>query len=177
MVLWTRHIILTYLTGETIVKKDEYYQYSLDAFRPAESLLKMVPSDKLDWQPGPSFMTMGQLICHLGDGIGAELRMAINNSWPKMEEMTAAMKQMPSCNVQEALAKLEKDKTTLKEVLAGVSEEDFASKIIEVPWGWKSKMEKMSLDFREHFVNHKMQLFTYLKLLGFTVNTEKLYFG
>lgn len=159
------------------MKKDEFYQYALDAFRPAESLLKMVPSDKLDWKPGPDFMTMGQLICHLADGIGGELRMAINNSWPKMEEMSEAMKQMPSCNVQEAAAKLEKDKSTLKEVLAGVSEQDFATKIIEVPWGWKSPIEKMALDFREHFTNHKMQLFTYLKLLGFPVNTEKLYFG
>jgi hypothetical protein len=161
------------------VKKDEFYQYALESFRPAESLLKMVPADKLDWKPGPSFMSMGQLICHLSDGIGKELRMMITNSWPKPEEMTEAMKQgnLPTCGVQEALAKLEKDKTTLREVLSGVTEEDFASKIVSVPWGWKSKMEKMALDFREHFVNHKMQLFTYLKLLGYPVNTETLYFG
>lgn len=159
------------------MKKDEFYQYALDAFRPAESLLKMVPSDKLDWKPGPDFMTMGQLICHLADGIGAELRMAVDNSWPKMDAEAMKQMQMPSCSVQDAVAKLEKDKTTLKEVLDGVSEQDFASKIIEVPWGWKSPMERMALDFKEHFTNHKMQLFTYLKLLGFAVNTEKLYFG
>jgi hypothetical protein len=102
-----------------------------------------------------------------------------NNSWPKPEEMSEAMKQgqMPACTVPEALAKLEKDKTTLRDVLAGVTEEDFANKIVSVPWGWKANLEKMSLDFREHFVNHKMQLFTYLKLLGFPVNTETLYFG
>ncbi len=159
------------------MKKDEFYQYAMDAFRPAESLLKMVPADKLDWKPGPSFMSMGQLICHLGDGIGTELRMAITNSWPKPEEMSEAMKSMPTCTVQEALAKLEKDKTTLREVLSGITEKDFANKVISVPWGWKSKTEKMALDFREHFVNHKMQLFTYLKLLNFPVNTETLYFG
>jgi hypothetical protein len=161
------------------MKKDEFYQYAMDSFRPAESMLKMVPADKLDWKPGPSFMTMGQVICHLSEGIGTELRMLIANSWPKPEEMSEAMKQgnMPSCNVQEALGKLEKDKTTLREVLSGVSEEDFANKIVSVPWGWSGKLEKMALDFREHFVNHKMQLFTYLKLLGFPVNTETLYFG
>jgi len=159
------------------VKKDEFYEYCLSAFRPAESLLKMVPADKLDWKPGPSFMSMGHLICHLSEGIGTELGMLIQNSWPKPEEMAELMKQTPTCGVQEALAKLEKDKATLREVLASVSEEDFANKIVSVPWGWKAKMEKMSLDFREHFVNHKMQLFTYLKLLGFPVNTETLYFG
>ena len=90
------------------MKKDEFCDYALSAFRPAESLLKMTPADKLDWSPGPNFMTMGQLICHLGDGIGTELRMLVNNSWPKPEEMSEAMKQgqMPTCTVPEALAKL-----------------------------------------------------------------------
>ncbi len=157
------------------MNKEEFYQFALDSFRPAESMLKMVPADKLDWKPGETFMTLGQLICHLSDGIGTELRMAFTDSWPKSEDMMS--KPMPTCSVQEALDKLEKDKTTLREVLASLSEEEFANKVISVPWGWKSKMEKMALDFREHFTNHKMQLFTYLKLLGFPVNTETLYMG
>ncbi len=142
-------------------------------------MLKMVPADKLDWKPGPNFMTMGQLICHLSSGIGTELRMLVDNSWPKPEEMSEAMKQgnMPACSAQEALANLEKDKATLLEVLSGMTEEEFANKIVSVPWGWKDTMEKMSLNFRDHFAHHKMQLFTYLKLLGFPVNTETLYMG
>jgi hypothetical protein len=159
------------------VKKDEYFDYALEAYRPAETLIKMVPADKLDWKPGPTFMTLGQLINHLSGGIGAELQMMINNTWPKMEDMDPAKMTMVSCNVQEALAKLEQDKTTLREVLAGVTEKDFAEKIVSTPWGWKFKMEKMALNFRDHFITHKMQLFTYLKLLGFPVNTETLYFG
>jgi hypothetical protein len=160
------------------VKKDEFYQYCMDAFRPAESLLKMVPADKLDWKPGPNFMTLGNLICHFSDGIGTELRMLVNNSWPKPEDMSAAMQgQMPSCGVQEAIAKLEKDKTTLREVLSGVTENEFATKEVSTPWGFKGTLEKMSLDFREHFTNHKQQLFIYLKMLGFPVNTQTLYMG
>jgi hypothetical protein len=165
--------------GERAVTKDEYCQYVLDSFRPAESLLKMVPADKLDWKPGPTFMSLGQLICHMSGGVGGELRMLVTGNWPKPEEMEGAMQQgsMPSCNVQEALANLESDKSVLREVLAGVTEEDFRNRIVSVPWGWESKMERMALDFREHFINHKMQLFTYLKLLGFPVNTNTLYFG
>jgi hypothetical protein len=160
------------------VKKDDFYQYALDAFKPAEAMIKMVPADKLDWKPGPSFMTLGNLIHHLSGGIGTELRMLVNNSWPKPEEMQAAMQgAMPSCTIQEALDRLEQDKATLREVLAGVTEEEFANKIVSVPWGWQNNLERMSLDFRDHFVHHKMQLFTYLKLLGFPVNTETLYMG
>jgi hypothetical protein len=161
------------------VKKDDYYQYALAAFRPAENMLKMISPDKLDYRPAPNFMSIGQLICHLGDGIGTELRMVINNSFPKAEEMSGPpeLAKFPTCTVEEALSKLEKDKTTLLEILAGITEEEFATKIVSVPWGWTSNLERMALDFREHFVNHKMQLFTYLKLLGLPVNTQTLYFG
>jgi hypothetical protein len=159
------------------MKKDEYFQFALEAFKPAETMLNMIPADKLDWKPGPSFMTMGHLIHHLSSGIGSELRMVVDNSWPKPEEMAEMMKQTPSCTVPEALARLEQDKSTLRDLLAGITEEDFANKVVSVPWGWESKMEKMALNFRDHFAHHKMQLFTYLKLLGLPVNTETLYMG
>ncbi len=157
------------------VKKDAFYEYCMGAFRPAESLLKLVPSDKLEWKPGPNFMTLGQLICHMGSGIGTELQMLVDNSWPKPGE--GGPGQMPSCGAQEALAKLENDKKTLRDVLVRFTEEEFAAKTFATPWGWNGSLEKMSLDFRDHFVHHKMQLFLYLKLLGFQVNTETLYMG
>lgn len=159
------------------MRKDEYFQYAMEAFKPAETMLKMVPEDKLNWRPGTSFMTMGHLIHHLSGGIGTELRMVVENSWPKPEEMEEAMKQTPSCTVSEALARLEQDRSTLRDLLAGMTEEEFANKIVSVPWGWEFKMEKMALSFRDHFAHHKMQLFTYLKLLGLPVNTETLYTG
>ena len=159
------------------MKKDEYFQYVSDCYKPAEKMLKMVPADKLGWKPGPNFLSMGQLVCHLAGGIGAELDMMLKNAWPEMGDIAEGLKNMPSCSVQEALEKLEKDRSVLREVLAGMTEDDFANKIVSVPWGWKSKMELMALNFRDHFVNHKMQLFTYLKLLGLPVNTETLYFG
>jgi hypothetical protein len=65
----------------------------------------------------------------------------------------------------------------LRETLTGISEQDFAHKVVSVPWGMKGKMNRMAASFREHFTNHKMQLFTYLKLLGLPVDTNTLYFG
>ncbi len=158
------------------MKKDDFVQYAMSAYKPAENMIKMVPADKLDWKPGPNFMTAGQLIYHLSGGIAGELRMCIENSWPK-GEMSPTMTDMPSCNSQEALAKLSQDQADLKQVLAGISEEDFATKTVSVPWGWKSTIEVMALNFRDHFQHHKMQLFLYLKLLGLPVNTETLYMG
>lgn len=159
--------------------RNEYYDFVMDAYKPTITLIRMVPPGKLDWRPGPTFMSLGQLIEHVSSGVGSDLRMLLTGNWPTMEEMDKAgkLENLPSCSVDEALKKLEKDKTTLREVLDTVSDEDFAEKVVSVPWGWTGKMERLVLLFREHFTNHKMQLFTYLKLLGLPVNTETLYSG
>jgi len=112
--------------------------------------------------------------------MGSELRCLFTGQWPHtLEQMMELMKleNITSCSVEEALSRLEKDKTVLREFLDSLSEEDFTHKVVSAPWGMGGKMERMAIAFLEHFTNHKMQLFTYLKLLGFPVDTATLYFG
>jgi hypothetical protein len=159
--------------------KDDFYKVVMEACRPTESLIRMVSPDKLQWRPGPKFMSLGQLICHLGEGLGAVLSATITGKWPTAEEMEQAMKleNMPSCTVEDALNKLESDKLVLRETLSGISERDFSGKAVSVPWGMQGTIERMAISFLEHFTNHKMQLFIYLKLLGLPVHTGTLYMG
>ena len=160
------------------MKKDEFCQYVLDAYKPTETLIRMAPADRLDWKPGPAFMSLGQVIYHLSGGLGSDLQKLITGNWPAAGEMQKSLKaEIPACGVEEALSRLNRDRMTLREVLSGITEDEFTNKIVAVPWGWQAKLERMSLSFYEHFTNHKMQLFTYLKLLGLPVNTETLYFG
>jgi len=157
--------------------KNEFYEVVMENYEPAEKLISMVPADKLNWKPGPTFMSFGQVLSHLSDGLGGGLESLVSGNWPSMEEMEKGMKleNLPSCSSQEALERLEKDKKVLRQVLDGMSEADFTSKVFSVPWGWKAKMERMGISFLGHFTNHKMQLFTYLKLLGLPVDTQTLY--
>jgi uncharacterized damage-inducible protein DinB len=161
------------------VTKKEFYEFALEAYRPAEALIRMTPADKLGWRPKPNFMSLGQVICHLSEGITQELRCLSTGEWPSQEKMAELMKleNFPACSVEEALQKLEKDRAALREFLESLSEEDFSQKAVSTPWGMQGKMEAMALSFREHFTNHKMQLFTYLKLLGLPVDTGTLYSG
>ena len=161
------------------MNKNEYCEMVMQSMGPAEALMGMVPQDKLDWRPDPSFMSIGQVLAHLGEGIGSSLEITLSGKWPSMEEMAAGMKleNMPSCGVQEALGRLEKDKKTLRATLDSISEEDFSNRVVSVPWGWSAKVELMGVNFLGHFNNHKMQLFTYLKLLGLPVDTQTLYGG
>ncbi|HET7841629.1 MAG TPA: DinB family protein [Terriglobia bacterium] len=159
--------------------KEDFYNMVVEAYRPAKSLIGMVPEDRLGWAPGARFMTLGQLICHLSLGLGDGIRTLHTGQWPTGEEMLTGMKQenLPSCDVAEALKKLEADKSALREALDALSERDFAEKVVSVPWGMNGKFEILALSFLEHFTNHKMQLFTYLKLLDLPVDTQTLYFG
>jgi len=160
--------------------KNDFYELVMEAYKPAEALIRMVPEDKLDWRPGPSYMSLGQLIDHLTESLGEGLRCAITDQWPfTPEQMEEGMKleNIPSCSVEKALEKLAKDKAILHEVLDSLSEEVFAQKHVSTPWAWQGKIEKLAVLFREHFTNHKMQLFLYLKLLGLPVNTSTLYGG
>ena len=104
--------------------KNEFCEMVLQSVQPAEKLIGMVPADKLDWKPGPTFMSFGQVLFHLSDGLGSGLESVVTGTWPSMEEMEAGMKleNMPSCGVQEALSRLEKDKATLRATLDGISE-------------------------------------------------------
>ena len=157
--------------------KKDFCDLVLQAMKPADKLIAMVPTDELTWKPGPTFMSAGQVICHLSDGLGLE--MLATGKWPSAEEMEAGTKleNMPSCSVPEALERLAKDKAALQKTLDGMSEDDFANRVVSVPWGWKGKFEVLAVGFLGHFNNHKMQLFIYLKLLGLPVNTETLYGG
>lgn len=159
--------------------KDDFYELVMRAFKPASTLIGMVPAAKLGWRPGPKFMTLGQLICHIGSGVGEGVKLLHTGQWPSMDEMQEGMKQenLPSCGVEEALTKLEADKQVLRAVLDEISEADFAGRIVSVPWGFQGKFELLAISFLEHFTNHKMQLFTYLKLLDSPIDTQTLYFG
>jgi len=156
--------------------RDEFYEFVMESYRPAEGLIGMVPTDNVDWRPGTGFMSLGQVIYHLSGGVGTGLDWLLARKLPAMDEVAECMKlaNLPSCSSKEALEKLERDKRILRQILDGLSEEDFTNKIVSAPWA-SAKMERMAFSFLGHFNHHKMQLFTYLKLLGLPVDTQTLY--
>ena len=129
--------------------KDDFYGLVMQAFNPAMTLIKMVPTDKLDWRPGPTFMSLGQLICHMSSGVGERLQVLYTGQWPSMDEMLKGMKQenLPSCGVAEALKKLEADKQVLRAVLDEISETDFACRVVSVPCGFQCNFELIAISF------------------------------
>ena len=160
----------------------------MDKLRPStETLMKMAPPDKLDWKPAEgNYLTLGQVLEHLTTGLEG-VRCFITGDWgveltpegelpPEMDILPPAEK-FPSCDPDTALKKLDESYRVAKEALSGLSEEDFRSKMVKAPWGEEGPMWAMLLSLLEHQINHKYQLFFYLKMLGLPVNTITLYMG
>ncbi len=163
------------------MEKHDFTEIMRQAQAPLETMLRMVPEEKLSWAPGPGFMSLGQLIKHIGEN-WCLIKMMVTNQWPSSspEETAEAMKleNFPSCSKQEAIAAAAKD---LNECLAYVEheigEDAFFNQVVSTPWGFKGEIWKGVLMAQEHFLNHKMQLHLYLKLCGAPVNTATLYQG
>ena len=161
------------------MKKQDFVEQIRSAQAPIRGLVEMVPNDKLDWAPAPNFMTLGQLLKHLTEN-WTIVRMFVTGEWPfsTEEEMAEAMKleNLQSFTKDEALSALEKDlEDGVDYIQKEISEEDFFNKVIKAPWGYEARICDAVVFSRDHFLNHKMQLFLYLKLLGLPVNTSTLY--
>jgi hypothetical protein len=159
--------------------KRDFVEIMRQTYSPLEKMLELVPESKLSWAPGPGFMSLGQLIKHIGEN-WCLIKMMVTSEWPPSspEEMAEAMKveNMPCCSKQEAIAAAQKDITdALAYVEREVSEQDFFNQVVTTPWGFKGEVWKGVLMAQEHFLNHKMQLHLYLKMCEAPVSTATLY--
>ena len=161
------------------MNKKDFIEIMQKTQAPLKNMVEMIPDDKFDWAPGKDFMTVGQLLKHLG-GNWSIVKMMVTNEWPfsSEEEVVEAMKleNMATCTKPEARAALEKDLNDAVDFIENeLSEEDFFNKEAGTPWGFKGKIWRAVILAMEHQVNHKMQLHLYMKQLGLPVNTGTLY--
>jgi hypothetical protein len=133
-----------------------------------EHLLALVPPERFDWGPGwstPAFR-LSELRLHLQDslsGFCAVLSAAFPERLGHMREL------------RESGASLRELWEHIEGGMALVTDQDLARPIatVFVPKG--EPLLTLLLGNLEHFINHKHQLFDYLKMLGVAVATPDLY--
>ena len=157
----------------------EFAEYAEAIHRPSAKLISLAPASKADWKPGPgNIMSLGQLLHHLSTCPGG-LVMAINNAFPpgdvyqKFIQEDLKNTKTPEIAGRELLRGWDEAKAAL----AGINPTVFQGRMVSVPWGPPMPMWRTCLGMAEHWLNHKYQLFFYLKLLGEPVNTMTLYAG
>lgn len=142
-----------------------------------EHLLTLAPPDKIAWQPMPDAFCLGDLLGHLLEcsaGFCATLYALHSDRLAHF----ARLRERPvnhRCGIDEARQRLSEYMTHIEEGFALVTDEDLARRIptVFVPGG--EALLTILLGNLEHLINHKYQLFFYLKLLGVTVATPDLY--
>ncbi len=154
-----------------------------------ESLMKMVRPADLAWKPsaGSNWMTVAQLLRHCAEGCGGPIKGFVTGDWempdgvdmeniPPEQMLPPAEKLASVATVDEALQMLAQDRKTAIRYIAEAGESDLLIRKVAAPWGGPEltlfeQIEMMIV----HLIQHKGQLFYYLKLMGRDVNTQHLW--
>ncbi len=156
----------------------------------ASKLLEKVDPGGLDWKPatGGNWMTVGQLLMHMGNACGAACKGFVTGDWGlpegvKMEDippeqMLPPAEKLPAvASVEEARKLLADDKILALKMIDQAGEQDLAGRRMAAPWapGVEHALGRHLLQMVQHLGTHKAQLFYYLKLQGKPVHTGDLW--
>jgi hypothetical protein len=156
-------------------------------YRATEGLMGLVDSD-MDWKPesGDNWMTMGQLLKHIGGACGATCKGFVTGDWGMPEgmdpndmpedAMLPPAESLPAvASVSEARRELAADKELALQMIDAAA--DRMDEPTPAPWApdQPAPLGQQLLGMVNHLALHKAQLFYYLKLQGKPVNTFHLF--
>jgi uncharacterized damage-inducible protein DinB len=133
-------------------------------------LLERVPADRLDWQPHPKAMTLGQLALHLASIPGSISRLA---SLDGFDALTANFNPPDLSSAETLLPTLESSLAEAQSFLGGLDEGASAA-----PWRLTAgerevftvpRLEVVRTLMLNHWYHHRGQLAVYLRFLDVPV--------
>lgn len=144
-----------------------------------DHLMAAVPADRLDWRPDldvPAFTT-GALLGHLMECL-AGLCAVLYACNPDRLSHFLALRELPVDHVAGAVEARERLAVYLRHIDEGfalLADDDLARVVPTVFVADGEAVMTLLLGNLEHLINHKFQLFHYLKLMGLPLNTADLY--
>jgi len=139
-------------------------------------LIALVPD--LDWTPSiPGAWTFGELLGHLLDCL-AGVCAVLHAAHPAELAHFADLQTLPvnfACAPDEARQRIELYRARIAEGFAALRDSEFARQLPTVFVSEGESILTLLLGNLEHLINHKHQLFMYLKLAGVDVGTPDLY--
>jgi len=142
-----------------------------------QHLISLTPSDKLEWKPAPDSLRLCEVLGHLLEclsGFCAALY-AVNPAGLAHFEQLRKQPVNHCCGIEEAGARIRNYAEHIVEGFGLLCDADLERPISTVFAPEGASVMTILLGNLEHFINHKYQLFFYLKLLGVGVGTEDLY--
>src|SRR3989304_4308541 len=157
-----------------------YLSYFDEMLRPTEPLFLLVPADKIDWVPVEGAFTCGQMIAHMAGALGIYADGIVSGEWgfQSMKERMLMNRRAPSLTVEEAIREFRNNREKFFSKVGALTEDKWMNGEIVAPqFGSPRKRWRVGMLAVEHHLDHKAELFMYLKLLGVRVHTGTLYRG
>lgn len=156
-----------------------YLTYCDHLIATTEHLFLHVPPDRLDWKPTESSFTIGQQLAHLVGALEVYAHGITRGEWgfASMREILLKNRHTPTIGVEEAVKMLYECYQEFRTLVGSLSEEEFSNGTVNTPQLGIVPRWRIAMLAAEHHINHKAELYMYLKVLGVKVNSAHLYRG
>lgn len=157
-----------------------YLTYFDEMLRPTEPIFLLVPPDKLDWSPVEGSFTCGQMMTHMAGALGIYAEGIVSGVWGfhSMRERMLMNRHAPSVPTEECIRLFRENRNVFFQKVGGLTEDQFLNEEVNAPqFAGMTKRWRVGMLAIEHHLDHKAELFMYLKLLGIRVHTGTLYRG
>ena len=124
-----------------------------------QHLITLIPPDKVEWRPQPDSLRVCDLLGHLLECLAGLRDLQVNHC----------------CGIEEASQRVNDYALHIKDGFALLDDNVIARRIPTIFVAEGEAVMTLLLGNLEHLINHKYQLFFYLKLLGVAVKTGDLY--
>lgn len=172
------------------MKWKQLLEHEIDeTYRSSRNLINLLKESDLGWKPssGSNWMDVSQLLMHMSTACGVPTAEFVNgcNGSPEdleanqltLEDVLPSAEHMPRVHtIPEALQLLESDRLMAIAALKSCPEEQLEQSTITTLWdNIPRPLGYRILQMTGHLSQHKTQLFYYMKLMGYPVNTRSLY--
>jgi len=143
----------------------------------AERLTILVPLDKIEWRPLPEAFRICDLLGHLLECL-AGFCATLYAVHPDRLAHFLSLREKPvnhCCGTEEAILRLREYQESIREGFQFLTDDELSRMLPTVFVREGEAVLTLLLGNLEHFINHKYQLFFYLKMLGIPLATSDLY--
>lgn len=155
----------------------QFISYAEQMLAPTVDLFTLVPDEKIDWKLTDGSFTCGQLMMHMGQALQFNANGIKMNEWvlPSLRHIFVANRRIETGSVSGAIALYEQNAKYFLDIFRAMPEEEFLTAVINTPQFGPQEKWRYALFTVAHHLNHKTELFMYLKTMGIKVGTKELY--
>jgi hypothetical protein len=155
----------------------QFHSYAIDILKPTELLFQLVPPEQTGWKPTDNSFSAGQLMYHIAGALQFNADGIARNEWsmPSLRHIFVANRRTPTASVEEALMLYRETSLFFLNVFKKMSDPEFQTAEVDSPQLGRAPKWRVALFALDHHLNHKAELFMYLKFMGVKVTTRELY--